>query len=320
MKVNDIKKVGLVGGGLIGASFALAFAMGGINAHIYTRSKKTLDQAKIIIKNSLQELIELGVYKEDQAQVIFEKISYTNDMEEAVKDAQYIQESLAENYEIKQKVLGELEEMIGGDIPIGSSTSGLKITEISKNLKYPERTFVAHPWNPPHLLPLIELVKGEKTEDKYIELAKDLFTKINKEPIILNKEVLGFVGNRIQAAVMREVINLVDEGVVSMEDADKAVTFGPGIRWGIMGPGLILELGGGLNGIEGFMEHIGPSMELWLEDMAKWSKFPIGPQKIQSLVSEELKNRDSKIGNTRESLAQYRSKMLVKFLQEHGKL
>lgn len=320
MEVNDIKNIGLVGGGLIGASFALAFSLGGLNANIYTRSKKTLDASKEIIKNSLDELIKLGVKNEDEKDDILNRISYTNDLEEAIKDADYIQESLKEDYDIKRKVLRDVEEIISPEIPIGSSTSGLKATEISRDMKHPERFFVAHPWNPPHLIPLIELCKGEKTEDKYIYLAKELFEKINKTPIILEKEVLGFVGNRIQAAVFREVLSLVLDGVVSMEDADKAVTFGPGIRWEIMGPSLILELGGGSEGIAGFMKNIGPSMELWLEDLADWNKLPISPEEIGKITAEELRNRDENLGNDRKSLGEYRTKMLVEFLKLHGKI
>ncbi|MBU5668318.1 3-hydroxyacyl-CoA dehydrogenase family protein [Peptoniphilus sp. MSJ-1] len=320
MKVKDIKNIGLVGGGLIGASFALAFSLGGLNAHIYTRSKETLDASEEIIKNSLDELIKLGVKKEDEKDEILKRISYTNNLEEAIKDADYIQESLKEDYDIKRKVLADVEKIISPEIPIGSSTSGLKATEIARDMKHPERFFVAHPWNPPHLIPLIELCKGEKTDDKYIYLAKELFEKIKKTPIILEKEVLGFVGNRIQAAVFREVLSLVLNGVVSMEDADKAVTFGPGIRWGIMGPSLILELGGGSEGIAGFMKNIGPSMELWLEDLADWDKLPISPEEIGEITAQELRNRDEKLGNNRKSLGEYRTKMLVEFLKLHGKI
>lgn len=320
MSKSEIKNIGLVGGGLIGASFALAFSMGGLNAKIYTRSETTLKEAEELIKNSIDELINLCVYNKNDKDKLLERINYTTDLKEAIKNADYIQESLAENYEIKQKVLKDVEDIIDDNIPIGSSTSGLKITEISKYMKHPERIFVAHPWNPPHLIPLIELGKGEKTDDKYIEMAKDLFKKINKEPIVLNKEILGFVGNRIQAAVFREVLNLVLEGVVSMEDADKAVTFGPGIRWGIMGPNLILNLGGGKKGIKGFIDNIGSSMELWLNDLASWDKIPISSEKIQKLVDEEIEARYEKIGNDKESLAKYRTKMLVEILKLHNKL
>lgn len=320
MEVKNIKHIGLVGGGLIGASFALAFSLGGLNAHIYTRSKKTLEASKEIIENSLDELIKYSVKKEDDKYEILNRISYTNDLYEAIKDSDYIQESLKEDYDIKRKVLADVEKIVSSEIPIGSSTSGLKASEISRDMKYPERFFVAHPWNPPHLIPLIELCKGEKTEDKYLCIAKELFEKINKTPIILEKEVFGFVGNRIQAAVFREVLNLVINGVVSMEDADKAVTFGPGIRWGIMGPSLILELGGGSEGIEGFMKNIGSSMELWLEDLADWNKLPISPEEIGKLTAQELKDRNKEIGNDRKSLGEYRTKMLIEFLRLHKKI
>ena len=161
----------------------------------------------------------------------------------------------------------------------------------------------------------------KKTKDENVQLAYDLYKSIKKEPVILQKEALGFICNRIQMAVYREVSDLVMRGVCSIEDADKAVTYGPGIRWAIMGPSLVFELGGGQGHIDGLMNHLNDSIKLWLNDMADWKEFPEQfPEIAREGVEESLKNRPKEIGNTDESLAEYRDKMLIEILKLHNKL
>ena len=219
------------------------------------------------------------------------------------------------------KIVNDVEKYASEDAIIASSTSGLLITEIAKNAKHPERFIGAHPYNPPHLIPLVEITKGEKTKEENVQLAYDLYKSIKKEPVILQKEALGFICNRIQMAVYREVSDLVMRGVCSIEDADKAVTYGPGIRWAIMGPSLVFELGGGQGHIDGLMNHLNDSIKLWLNDMADWKEFPEQfPEIAREGVEESLKNRPKEIGNTDESLAEYRDKMLIEILKLHNKL
>ena len=144
---------------------------------------------------------------------------------------------------------------------------------------------------------------------------------IGKEPVVLQKEALGFICNRIQMALYREVASLVMNGVCTIEDADKAVTFGPGLRWAIMGPSLVFELGGGEGHIDGLMKHLNPSISLWLHDMADFKDFPEEfPQIAREGVEASLKNRPAEIGNDDASLAEYRDKMLIELLKLHHKL
>lgn len=242
-------------------------------------------------------------------------------MEEAVKEVQFITESGPESYEIKQKMVEEMEQYTSKDTIISSSTSGLLITEIAKNAKYPERFIGAHPYNPPHLIPLVELTKGDKTDTHVLDVAKEFYQMIDKEPVVLQKEALGFICNRIQMAVYREVCDLVMNGVCTIEDADKAVTYGPGLRWAIMGPSLVFELGGGEGHIDGLMKHLNPSISLWLHDMADFKDFPEEfPQIAREGVEASLKNRPAEIGNDDASLAEYRDKMLIELLKLHHKL
>lgn len=321
MKLNDIRDVAVIGSGVIGYSWALSFAMNGHKVRVYDVKDDALKLAKSRIHDSIENLASNKVLNPNKIEKIESRISYTTSIENAVKNTKFIVESGPEKYEVKWSIVNDVEKYASEDAIIASSTSGLLITEIAKNAKHPERFIGAHPYNPPHLIPLVEITKGEKTKDENVQLAYDLYKSIKKEPVILQKEALGFICNRIQMAVYREVSDLVMRGVCSIEDADKAVTYGPGIRWAIMGPSLVFELGGGQGHIDGLMNHLNDSIKLWLNDMADWKEFPEQfPEIAREGVEESLKNRPKEIGNTDESLAEYRDKMLIEILKLHNKL
>ena len=292
-----------------------------LSVTVYDLTEDKIDLAKNRIHESLLNLEKNNVVQENEISEIESRITYTTSMEAAVKDVQFITESGPENYEVKQKMAEEMEKYTGDDTIIASSTSGLLVSEIAKNAKHPERFIGAHPYNPPHLIPLVELTKGDKTDEHVLEVAKEFYQSIDKEPVVLQKEALGFICNRIQMAVYREVCNLVMNGVCTIEDADKAVTYGPGLRWAIMGPSLVFELGGGEGHIDGLMKHLNPSISLWLHDMADFKDFPEEfPEIARKGVEEAMKNRPAEIGNDDQSLAEYRDKMLIELLKLHNKL
>ena len=306
---------------MIGYSWALYFALKKLDVFVYDITEESLELAKKRIHESLLSLYKNEVIQEDEITEIESRIVYTIKMEEAVKEVQFIVESAPENYDIKREIVKEIEQFTSEKTIIASSTSGLLITEIANCAKNPERFIGAHPYNPPHLIPLVEITKGEKTSEEVVEVAKKFYTSIGKEPVVLQKEALGFICNRIQMALYREVCDLVMRGVCSVEDADKAVTYGPGLRWGIMGPSLVFQLGGGQNGIDGLLKHIGPSIDMWLQDMADFKEFPKEFGAIaREGVEEEMKNRSRSIGNDDTSLAEYRDKMLIEMLKLHNKL
>ena len=321
MKTSEIKTVSCIGAGVIGYSWALYFSLKKLDVTVYDISEESLELAKTRVHDSLNSLIKNEVVNEMEGKEIEQGILYTTSVEEAVKDAQFIVESVPEDYDIKRNIVKEIESFTSDETIIASSTSGLLITEIAKDAKHPERFIGAHPYNPPHLIPLVEITKGEKTSESVVTTAKEFYSSIGKEPVVLQKEALGFICNRIQMALYREVCDLVSRGVCSVEDADKAVTYGPGLRWGIMGPSLVFQLGGGENGIQGLLKHLGPSINLWLEDMADFKEFPeeFGSL-VQAGVDEEIKNRPPEIGNDDASLAEYRDKMLIEMLKLHNKL
>lgn len=321
MEAKDIKKAACVGAGVIGYSWALYYSLKKLSVTVYDLTEDKLNLAKKRIHESLINLEKNNVVSESEILEIESRICYTTSMEEAVKDVQFITESGPENYEVKQNMAEEMEKYTADDTIIASSTSGLLVTEIAKNAKHPERFIGAHPYNPPHLIPLVELTKGDKTDEHVLEVAKEFYQSIDKEPVVLQKEALGFICNRIQMAVYREVCNLVMNGVCTIEDADKAVTYGPGLRWAIMGPSLVFELGGGEGHIDGLMKHLNPSISLWLHDMADFKDFPEEfPEVARKGVEEALKNRPREIGNDDASLAEYRDKMLISLLKLHNKL
>ena len=321
MEAKDIRKVACVGAGVIGYSWALYYSLKELSVTVYDLTDEKLQLAKKRIHESLANLKQNDVVNENEIDEIESRISYTTSMEEAVKDVQFITESGPENYEVKQKMAEEMEKYTSSDTIIASSTSGLLVTEIAKNAKHPERFIGAHPYNPPHLIPLVELTRGEKTDDHVLEVVREFYQMIDKEPVVLQKEALGFICNRIQMAVYREVCNLVMKGVCTIEDADKAVTYGPGLRWAIMGPSLVFELGGGEGHIDGLMKHLNPSISLWLHDMADFKDFPEEfPEIARKGVEEALKNRPQEIGNDDQSLSEYRDKMLISLLKLHNKL
>lgn len=321
MEVKNIKKVACVGAGVIGYSWALYYSLKKLSVTVYDLTEDKIDLAKNRIHESLLNLEKNNVVQENEISEIESRITYTTSMEAAVKDVQFITESGPENYEVKQKMAEEMEKYTADDTIIASSTSGLLVSEIAKNAKHPERFIGAHPYNPPHLIPLVELTKGDKTDEHVLEVAKEFYQSIDKEPVVLQKEALGFICNRIQMAVYREVCNLVMNGVCTIEDADKAVTYGPGLRWAIMGPSLVFELGGGEGHIDGLMKHLNPSISLWLHDMADFKDFPEEFPKIaRKGVEEAMKNRPAEIGNDDQSLAEYRDKMLIELLKLHNKL
>ena len=323
MKLDDIKKVAILGGGIIGSSFAVNYALKGMKVAILDINEEALKRAETMVIAALQNLKANAIIQDNDVARIQNNITYTTSMEVAVKDAQFVQENVRENYEDKQKIVAEFEKYASPECIYASSTSGLLISEISKYAKHPERFVGGHPYNPPHLIPLIEMTKSDKTDPAVLELAKQFYLKMGKEPVVLQKEALGFISNRLQQGVVREMAHLVMNGVCSVEDIDKALTFGPGLRWGVMGPLLVFELGGGGNG-KGFQTLFtmaGKSVEMWLADMADFKKYPEGWVELaQKGINEAIANRPAEIGNDTASLRAYRDKMLIELLKLHKKL
>ena len=315
-----MKKICVYGGGVIGTSWAAYYALKGLNVCLYDISPERVELAKRETEHKLAFFAseEVGVLNKQQLKACEERIQYTNQVAEAIQGAELIQENGPENLKIKQSIIHTI-ETCGTDALIATSTSGLLISDIAREAIHPERIVGAHPYNPVHLVPLVELASGEFTSPATVEKVYAFYKSVDKEPIVLKRECRGFVGNRIQAALSREAIDLVSRGVCSVEDIDRAVTFGPGIRWGLIGPHLVMELACA-GGIQQFLETLWKSSGIWLEDMAKWTSSPEGyTEKAISGVKEELHNRDAHEGMSVDEVAHFRDIGLVQLLKYHGK-
>jgi len=237
------------------------------------------------------------------------KLKFTADLQKAVEGSDLIQENGPERVDFKKELYKRLDDMLPQQTIIASSSSGLTMSSIQiACTRFPDRCVIAHPFNPPHLIPLVEIVGGEKTSEETIARAQSFYDGLGKTTIRLFKEVPGHVANRLQAALYREIVHLISDGVVSVADADAAVCWGPGLRWGIMGPSLLYHLGGGQGGIEHFFDQFtGPMTALW-KDMGSPELGPDVRQKIVDGVHEIAAARSIN------ELAERRDEMLMSLL------
>lgn len=321
MDVKNIKKVACIGGGIIGSSWAVHFAINGLDVYLRDINTEQLEKSKRQVAEHLESLLSLNAITPQQFSEIIKRIHLTTDMKEALTGTQFVQENGPERLNIKQSILAEAEQYIGKDVIYASSTSGLLISDIAANALYPQRCIGAHPYNPPHLIPLVELTKSPQCTDEIIQCAKDFYTSIKKEPVVLNKECKGFISNRLQMAIYREMVDLVQRGVCSLEDVDRAMLYGPGIRWASFGHNVILQLGSA-SGIQGMFELLGDTINDWMADMANWTSMdPVAWGTFaQQEVDKEIANFPARIGNTTEECKAFRDKMLIEILKLHGKL
>jgi 3-hydroxyacyl-CoA dehydrogenase len=200
------------------------------------------------------------------------------------------------------------------DSIIASSSSGITMSVMQSACKHPERCVIGHPFNPPHMIPLVEVVGGSKTSPETVERAMAFYASIGKKPIHLRKEVVGHVANRLQAALYREVVNLVHLGVLDVADADTAVSWGPGLRWGVMGPNMLFHLGGGAGGIQHFMEHLSGPLASWWKDLGSFADWPEGSK--QTIVEGVLKEAN---GRSLDQLAEVRDEVLLGLVKLRAK-
>lgn len=320
MKTTDIKNVACVGGGVIGSSWAIQFAMKGLQVALYDINDEQVNKSSAQMHKSVDSLVAYKAITEDQRRQIVSRVRFTTSIADAVKNAQFIQESGPERITIKQAILAQVETATAADTIYASSTSGLLMTDIAEKAEHPERCVGAHPYNPPHLIPLVEITSGEKTSLEVLQLTYDFYQSIGKEAVLLRKECPGFIANRLQLALYREVQDLVMRGVCSVEDADKALVYGPGLRWSIFGHNMIMQLGNP-GGLTGMCKMLGNSGDVWLKDMASWTHQPNNWFEIaQPGVDKEMENFPDYVGHTNEECAVYRDQMLIELLKLHHKL
>lgn len=260
---NHVRHVAVVGTGVIGASWAAFYLSRGLDVRATDPVAGAEAALRAFIDRAWPALESLGLAPGASR----ERLSFSRDLWHTLAGADFVQESGPERMELKISLYAQMDSMLPPEVLIASSSSGLKIGEIASGCAYPERCVIGHPFNPPHLIPLVEVVGGPKTSAANIGRALNFYTSLGKHPIHIRKEVPGHVANRLQAALWREAIHLVDQGVLSVADVDAAVCWGPGLRWGIMGPNMLFHLGGGKGGLQHFLEHLAGPFSTWWADL-----------------------------------------------------
>lgn len=283
-----INKVAIIGSGVIGASWAALFLAKGLDVVATDVTPAAEASLKDFIAAAWPTLKRLGLAQGASQ----ERLSFTTELDVALADADLVQENGPERIAFKQDLYRHLDRVLEPDVIIASSSSGLTMSEIQSACEHhPERCVIGHPFNPPHLVPLVEIVGGSKTSAETIERAMAFYAGLGKRAIHVRKEVPGHVANRLAAALFREVVHLVSEGVVSVSDVDAAVSWGPGLRWGIMGPALLYHLGGGAGGIEHFFDQFSGPLTAWWNVLGTPEITPEVRAKIIKGVHEEVQNR-----------------------------
>jgi carnitine 3-dehydrogenase len=308
-KIEEIKNIAIVGTGVIGASWASYYLSRGFSViatdpapNAEAGLRKYVDEAwKILSKTGLSPNASR------------DRLSFAPSMAQALAKADFVQENGPERPDFKVKLFAEMDDATPPDSIIASSSSGITMDVIQSGCKRPERCVIGHPFNPPHVIPLVEVVGGAKTSPETIESAMAFYSSIGKKPIRLFKALPGHVANRLQAALYREVLYLIQQGVLSVADADVAVSYGPGPRWGVMGPSLQWHLGGGAGGIHHFMEHIMGPMESWMKALGTPDITPELKQTVADAVLQIAGNR------TVEQLAAEENEVVTGLLSSRAK-
>jgi carnitine 3-dehydrogenase len=261
--MRTIERAAVIGGGLIGASWAALFLSRGIRVALFDPADPEGFAVCGYIAKAWPALQELGLADNADPEAITSHTSAAA----AVDGADFVQESVPERLEVKHQVFAEIEPALPADAIVASSASGLTLSEMQKGWRDPTRLILGHPFNPPHLIPLVELMSNECTAPGVVERAEAIYSELGKVTIRVRREVPGHVANRLQAALWREAIHLVTSGVTTVEDVDKAVWAGPGLRWAAMGPTMLFNLGAGPGGLAEFCARYADSFHRWWDDL-----------------------------------------------------
>jgi 3-hydroxyacyl-CoA dehydrogenase len=285
---KPIRRIAIIGTGVIGASWTALFLAKGLEVVATDVAPDAETALRRFVKAAWPALERLGLAPGASQS----RLSFIRDLPAAVAGVDLIQENGPERIDFKKKLYGQLDELLPPEVIIASSSSGLTMSEIQSGAaSHPERCVIAHPFNPPHLIPLVEIVGGAKTSEATIRRAAEFYTSIGQRTVRLNKEMPGHVANRLQAALAREVYYLVSEGVVSAADVDTALSWGPGLRWGVMGNMMLNHLGGGPGGIEHFFQQFTGPMTAWWKTLGSPVLTPEVQKKLIDSVHAEVGSR-----------------------------
>lgn len=294
-----IKEVACVGAGLVGQGWATLFAVKGLPVNLQDRREEAIRRAMTNISSNLKLLENKGLISREETEVAIKRVKTTTNLSEAVREAGYIQESIIEDMEAKKKVFSQIDREAQSEAIIASSSSSLLMSEIQKSASKPQRCLIVHPFYPAHLIPLVELVPGNRTSQETVETAYEFMLNIGKVPVVAKKEVPGHVVNRLVHVLFREAVDLVDKEVATIEDIDRAFTAGPGLRFAIVGPFLAYHLGGGPGGIDEFFDKY-------------WTDWPAS---IKEKVIKGIKEEEIVRTKSMKDLVRWRDEKLIELLK-----
>ncbi len=305
-----IETIGIVGTGLIGSGWAARCLARGIDVIAFDASLDGEEKFARHVDNAWYALEKLDFSRSNSGSCIF-----TTDLTELCGRSDYIQESIPESIELKRDLHAEMDAVTSEDVVIASSSSGLLPSEIQAQAMHPDRILIGHPFNPVYILPLVEIVCGELTSRKSAEQAADFYRSIGMHPLMVKKEIHGYVSDRLQEAIWRESLHMVAEGVASTKDIDDAIVYGPGLRWAIMGVCLTFHLAGGEGGMRHMLEQFGPALQL------PWTKLR-APELTEELIESMVQGTKEQAGDDSiKDLENLRDDCLIGILQvlkRHG--
>jgi 3-hydroxyacyl-CoA dehydrogenase len=301
---TPVRRIGIVGTGTIGASWATHFLARGFDVVATDPAPEAERALRSYVEAAWDTAARQGAADGGSP----DRLSFVADMRQAVADCDFVQENAPERPELKVTLFADLDAATPPEAIIASSSSGITMSVMQAQCARPDRTVIGHPFNPPHVIPLVEVVGGTKTTPETIESAMAFYRSIGKKPVLLKKELPGHVANRLQSALYREVVHLIAQGVLDVADADDAVSWGPGLRWGVMGPNLLWHLGGGEGGIQHFMDTLMPRMA---EGWAALGNPTFTPELQQQIVTGVLHEAG---GQSIDDLAGRRDDMLLELI------
>ncbi|MBV9914411.1 MAG: hypothetical protein JOZ93_17665 [Sinobacteraceae bacterium] len=308
--MSHVRDVAVLGAGVIGASWAALFLAAGCRVAIFDPAEGTEQAVRKYIDGAWLTLDELGLIKTRTR----DQLSFCNTATEAVKGADFIQESLPERLQLKHELYAVIEPALKDGAVVATSASGLRLSEMQAGWHDPSRFVLGHPFNPPHLIPLVEVMGNDRTAPGVIDSAEHFYRSLGKVTIRVNREVPGHIANRLQAALWREAIHLVAIGAASVEDIDTAVWAGPGLRWAAMGPTMLFHLGAGEGGLAAFCERYTESFHRWWDDLGS---VKLRPDIVASLIAGV--NAEAR-ASTRDELCAGRDELVVAFLKAANRL
>ncbi|SEU05481.1 carnitine 3-dehydrogenase [Salinibacillus kushneri] len=303
---ESIKHITVVGTGVIGNGWITRFLANGYHVTAYDPDAEAEQKTREAVQRAWPYMEKMGLA--DGATI--DHLHVEQDLQKALEHADFVQENVPEREELKRSVISDIDQYVAAEVVIASSTSGILPSTLQADCQHhPERVMVAHPFNPVYLVPLVELVGGEKTEKNYIKKAQSVYESMKMKPLIVRREIEGHIADRLMEAIWRESLHIVNDGIATTEEIDASIIYGPGLRWALLGPFLTLHMGGGKQGMSHLLEQFGPALKL------PWTKLK-APELTDELAEKVITGTKAQTSNVEmEELEERRDQFLIEIQQ-----